>query len=199
MRLLALFILVAAPLAHADEGMWLFNDFPAASVKQAYGFAPDAAWLKKVRTGSLKLASGCSASFVSAEGLVMTNHHCIRSCLEDLSTPQRDLLTVPFHAKTRAQEERCPKVEANQLIEITDVTARILEATKSSNGPEYQKALKAEQAKVEQECSKGDVKKRCDLVTLFNGAMFHLYTYRRFQDVRMVFAPEFAMAAFGGD
>ncbi len=192
-------VLLCATVANADEGMWLFTDFPAASVKQAYGFAPDAAWLQRVRLGSLRLANGCSASFVSADGLVMTNHHCIRGCLDDLSTPQRDLLTVPFFAKTRELEERCPKVEANQLVEITDVTARVLEATKGATGPEYQKALKAEQAKVEQECAKGDAKMRCDLVTLFNGATFHLYTYRRFQDVRMVFAPEFAMAAFGGD
>ena len=199
MRSTVLAAVLVASSAVADEGMWLFNDFPAATMKQAHGFAPDEAWLKRVRLGSLRLANGCSASFVSAEGLVMTNHHCIRSCLEDLSTPQRDLLTVPFHAKAREQEERCPKVEANQLIEITDVTSRVLEATKGVTGPEYQKALKGEQAKVEQECAKGDVKLRCDLVTLFNGATFHLYTYRRFQDVRMVFAPEFSMAAFGGD
>ncbi len=192
-----LFLLAAA--AHAEEGMWLYTDFPAADVKKAHGFAPDAKWLERVRLGSLRLANGCSASFVSPDGLVMTNHHCIRSCLEDLSTPQRDLLTVPFHAKTKEAEERCPKVEANQLVEITDFTARMLEATKGLEGAEYQKALKGEQAKVEQDCSKGDAKKRCDLVTLFNGAVFHLYTYRRFQDVRMVFAPEFSMAAFGGD
>src|SRR5688500_16706212 len=99
MRSLALCVLLCAAAARADEGMWLFNDFPAASVKQAYGFAPDAAWLQRVRLGSLRLANGCSASFVSADGLVMTNHHCIRSCLEDLSTAQRDLLTVPFLAK----------------------------------------------------------------------------------------------------
>ncbi|MBS1154020.1 MAG: hypothetical protein H6Q89_5718, partial [Myxococcaceae bacterium] len=96
MRSLALAGLLAAAAAQADEGMWLFNDFPAASVKQAYGFSPDPAWLQRVRLGSLRLANGCSASFVSADGLVMTNHHCIRSCLEDLSTPERDLLTVPF-------------------------------------------------------------------------------------------------------
>jgi len=199
MRSFCLAILFSSAAAQADEGMWLYNDFPAAAVKQAYGFAPDAAWLQRVRLGSLRLANGCSASFVSADGLVMTNHHCIRSCLEDLSTPQRDLLTIPFLAKTREQEERCPKIEANQLTDITDVTARVLAATKDLAGADYQKALKAEQAKVEQECAKGDTKLRCDLVTLFNGAAFHLYTYRRFQDVRMVFAPEFSMAAFGGD
>ncbi len=195
-----LVLLLALPaLAHADEGMWLFNDFPAADVKKAYGFAPDAKWLDKVRLGSLRLANGCSASFVSKDGLVLTNHHCVRACLEDLSTPQRDLLSTPFVAKTREQEERCAAFELNQLVAITDVTARVLAAVKGQEGAEFQKRLKAESAVIEQECSAGDAKKRCDVVTLFNGARFHLYQYRRFQDVRVVFAPEFSMAAFGGD
>jgi len=195
-----LVLLLALPaLAHADEGMWLFNDFPAADVKKAYGFAPDAKWLDKVRLGALRLANGCSASFVSKEGLVLTNHHCVRACLEDLSTPQRDLLSTPFVAKTRDQEERCAAFELNQLVAITDVSARVLAAVKDQEGAEYQKRLKAENARIEQECAGNDTKKRCDVVSLFNGARFHLYQYRRFQDVRMVFAPEFSMAAFGGD
>src|SRR5689334_20681769 len=126
-----LLLLLALPaLAHADEGMWLYNDFPAAQVKKAYGFAPDAKWLEKARLGSLRLANGCSASFVSKDGLVLTNHHCIRHCLEDLSTPQRDLLSIPFVAKTREQEERCAAVEANQLVAISDVSDRVLAAVK---------------------------------------------------------------------
>src|SRR6185436_21130083 len=113
MRLLVLALLVSSVTVSADEGMWLYDDFPAAAVKKQYGFAPDAKWLDKVRLGSLRLANGCSASFVSKDGLVLTNHHCIRSCLEDLSTPERDLLSTPFVAKTREAEERCPKIEAN--------------------------------------------------------------------------------------
>ncbi len=199
MRLLTLSALLVASVASADEGMWLFNDFPTAQAKQSVGVAPDAAWLDRVRLGSLRLANGCSASLVSADGLVMTNHHCIRGCLEDLSTPERDLLSTPFIAKDRAAEERCQKTEANQLVRITDVTERVLEATQGSSGADYQKKLKAEQARLESGCAQGDATKRCDVVTLFHGAKFHLYEYRRYQDVRLVFAPEFSMAAFGGD
>lgn len=190
---------VGAAPAFADEGMWLFNAFPTDAVKKSHGVTLDQKWLDRVRLGAVRLANGCSASLVSAQGLILTNHHCIRSCLEDLSTPQRDLLTQPFVATTRAQEERCPGVEGNQLVRITDVTAGMLAATAGTTGAEYTQKVRAEQSRVEGACSGGDVKKRCDLVTLFNGAAFHLYEYRRFQDLRVVFAPEFDMAAFGGD
>jgi Peptidase S46 len=195
--LLAVFLLTI-PFAYADEGMWLFNAFPTEKVK-ALGTQVDDAWLSKARLGSLRLAGGCSASFVSSDGLVMTNHHCIRSCLEDLSTPSRNLLATPFVAKTKEAEEQCVKTEANQLTDIVDVTARVLASTKTLEGAEYQKQLKATVSAIENECAQGDAKKRCDVVTLFNGAQFHLYVYRRFQDLRLVFAPEFRMAAFGGD
>lgn len=193
------FCLLAAANAHADEGMWLFNDFPTATVKKALGSAPDDKWLEKVRLGSVRLAGGCSASFVSSTGLVMTNHHCVRGCLEDLSSPERDLLDKGFFAATAAAEEKCPKVEANQLVAMTDVTAQVLAATQGAEGADYKAKLKVISAKLESECAKGDDKTRCDVVTLFNGAKFHLYQYRRFQDVRMVFAPESDAAAFGGD
>jgi hypothetical protein len=192
-------VLLASSIASADEGMWLFTDFPSDAVKKAYGFGPDAKWLDRVRLGSLRLAGGCSASFVSSDGLVLTNHHCARQCLEDLSSKDRDLLAQGFYAKTKETEERCPKIEANQLIAITDVSQRVLDATRGSNGADYQAKLKAVTATLESECAQGDAKKRCDLVTLFNGARFHLYAYRRFQDVRLAFAPEFSSAAFGGD
>jgi hypothetical protein len=198
MRTALLFFMLVSSLAAADEGMWLYNDFPAEKVK-ALGATVDEKWLQKARLGSLRLAGGCSASFVSPEGLVMTNHHCIRSCLEDLSSSSRNLLAMPFVAAKRENEERCPKIEANQLIDIVNVTDKVMSATKGLSGAEYQKQLKAEQAKIQNECAQGDAKKRCDIVTLFNGAQFHLYVYRRFQDVRMVFAPEFQQAAFGGD
>lgn len=192
-------LLLSSASAVADEGMWLFNDFPTALAKERVGVALDQAWLDRVRLGSLRLANGCSASLVSADGLVMTNHHCVRGCLEDLSTKERDLLSAPFIAKDRTAEERCLKTEANQLVKITDVTESVQSATKGSSGAEYQKRLKAEQARLESACAQGDATKRCDVVTLFHGAKFHLYEYRRYQDVRLVFAPEFSMAAFGGD
>jgi hypothetical protein len=196
-RLLALGFLLALPAA-AEEGMWTYDAFPSAAVKAAYGFEPSKEWLDQVRLSSVRLAGGCSASFVSPEGLVMTNHHCIRSCVQDLSSPKRDYLATGFLAKELKDELRCPKVEANQLVEMTDVTARLQGVTKGLSGPGFNTALKAEMSRIESECATGP-QVRCDVVTLFNGGRYHLYKYRRFQDVRLVFAPEFSMAAFGGD
>ncbi len=194
---LCAFALGASP-AFAAEGMWLFNDFPAAQVRKELGTAPDAAWLDHVRLSSVRLAGGCSASFVSARGLVMTNHHCIRGCIEDLADAQHDLLAQGFYAQDERAERRCPKVEANQLLEMTDVTARVRTATAGKEGAAFHEALKAETLRIESECATSS-NLRCDLVTLFHGGRYELYRYRRFQDVRMVFAPEFPMAAFGGD
>ncbi len=196
-RLLALGLLVALPAA-AEEGMWTYDAFPTAAVKQTYGFEPTQEWLDQLRLSSVRLAGGCSASFVSPDGLVMTNHHCIRDCVEDLSSPKEDLLARGFLAREPKQERRCPKVEANQLEEMTDVTARLQGATQGLGGAAFNTALKAEMTRVENECATSK-QVRCDVVTLFNGGKYHLYKYRRFQDVRLVFAPEFSMAAFGGD
>ncbi|MBJ6761540.1 S46 family peptidase [Myxococcaceae bacterium JPH2] len=196
-RLLALGLLLSLP-ASAEEGMWTYDAFPSEAVKKAYGFAPTQAWLDKVRLGSVRLAGGCSASFVSPDGLVMTNHHCARGCIEDLSSPKEDLLATGFYAKSPQEERRCPKIEANQLVEMTDVTAKMNAATKGLSGAAFNTALKKEMSTVEAACAtSADV--RCDVVTLFNGGKYQLYKYRRFQDVRLVFAPEFSMAAFGGD
>lgn len=198
MRTLIALVAACSSVALGEEGMWLFNDFPSAQVKKDVGVTVDQAWLDRVRLGSLRLANGCSASLVSADGLVMTNHHCIRACLEDLSS-SRDLLAAGYVAAERSSELRCPKFEGNQLVKLTDVTALVREATRGASGPGFQKKLKAETSRLESECSGGDATKRCDVVTLFHGAQFHLYEYRRFQDLRLVFAPEFQMAAFGGD
>jgi hypothetical protein len=192
-------VLACVPPALAEEGMWLFTDFPAEQVHKAHGFRPDKAWLDRVRLGSVRLAGGCSASFVSPRGLVMTNHHCIRSCIEDLSTPKQDLLERGFLARADKDERRCPKVEANQLQEVTDVTDQVRKATAGAQGPAFAQALKAEQTRIESACAAKDPKIRCDVVTLFHGGRYHLYRYRRFQDVRLAWAPEFPMAAFGGD
>jgi peptidase S46-like protein len=196
-RLLALGLLFALPAA-AEEGMWTYDAFPRAAVKAAHGFEPSQEWLDSLRLSSVRLAGGCSASFVSPDGLVMTNHHCIRSCVQDLSSPQRDYLATGFHAKELKDELRCPKVEANQLQAMTDVTARLQAATKGLSGAAFNTALKAEMSTIESECATGP-EVRCDVVTLFNGGKYQLYRYRRFQDVRLAFAPEFSMAAFGGD
>jgi hypothetical protein len=195
----AVMLVLLPPPARADEGMWTFNDFPAAKVQQAYGFAPDQKWLDHVRLSSIRLARGCSASLVSKNGLVMTNHHCAHSCIEQLSTPQRDYVATGFTAKEEKDEVKCPDMEANQLIGISDVTQRVKDAIAGKDGKEFSDALKAVEADIAKECSGGDAKLRCDVVDLYHGGIYNLYKYRRYQDLRLVFAPEFAIAFFGGD
>jgi len=197
LRSLLLLLLLGAAPALADEGMWLPNDFPSARVQAAYGFAPSQQWLDRVRLGAVKLSNGCSASFVSTAGLVMTNHHCARECVQDLSTPRADHLEKGFFAAAPKDERRCPNIEADQLVSITDVTDRIHAATAGKDGEAFATALRQESARIEGACTTGS-EVRCDVVNLFHGGKYHLYTYRRFQDVRLVFAPEFPMAAFGG-
>jgi hypothetical protein len=197
--LIAVLTGAAVAAARADEGMWTFNDFPYDRVEQAYGFRPDQAWLDHLRLSSLRLAGGCSASFVSPQGLVQTNHHCVSACIEQLSSAAADYIAAGFYAKDAANEIKCPNVEANQLVSITDVTTRITRATAGKTGEALAEAKKAESAAIEKECSANDVTVRCDVVELYRGGVFNLYKYRRYQDVRLVFAPEKAIAFFGGD
>ena len=197
-RLVCLVFLAAA--ARADEGMWTFDNFPAKKVAKEYKFTPDAAWLEEARLSSLRLAGGCSGSFVSASGLVMTNHHCAHSCIEQLSTKDKDFVAEGFYAPRAEDEVKCPEIELNQLVQITDVTAQVQGATKGVKpGREFDEKRKAARAGIEKECAAGDEKLRCDVVELYHGGQYSLYKYKRFQDVRLVFAPEFAIAFFGGD
>ena len=200
MKRIAIMIALVAggALSHADEGMWTYNHFPSDQVKQKYGFSPDAKWLEHAQLSSARISQGCSASFVSANGLVMTNHHCARSCIQQLSTPKNDMVAQGFYAKNLPDEVKCPEMEINQLVEITDVTARINKATAGLSGKPYNDAQKAESSRIEKECASSDGV-RCDVVTLYHGGAYNLYKYRRYQDVRLVFAPEEAIAFFGGD
>jgi hypothetical protein len=198
--LIAALAFASAPRpAGADEGMWTFNDFPADRVEKAYGFRPDQAWLDHVRASSLRLARGCSASFVSPNGLVQTNHHCAQGCIEQLSSSTEDLVAAGFYAKRIEDERKCPNVEVNQLSAITDVTSRVKAAVAGKDGPALADAKKAIQAVIARECSGGNADIRCDVVELYHGGIYNLYRYRRYQDVRLVFAPEMAIAFFGGD
>jgi hypothetical protein len=197
-RLLALLVVCAPLVAVADEGMWTYDNFPSDAVAKKYGFKPTPAWLDRARLSSARLAGGCSASFVSADGLVMTNHHCAHECIEQLSTAQKDFVKEGFYAKTLADEVKCPEIEVNQLLGITDVTARVAKATGGSEGAKFSAAFQAEKAAIEHECQT-DPALRCEVVELYHGGVYSLYRYRRFQDVRLVFAPEFEIAFFGGD
>jgi hypothetical protein len=196
---LPLVLILAAAPARADEGMWTTNAFPADAVAKAYGFRPDQAWLDHVRLSSLRLARGCSASFVSAHGLVQTNHHCASACIEQLSTAGKDLIAAGFYARDAADEIKCPDVEANQLIAITDVTERVATAIAGKDGAAFAAAMKATRASIAKECAGNDAAVRCDVVDLYHGGLYQLYKYRRYQDVRLVFAPEKSIAFFGGD
>ena len=185
--------------AHAEEGMWTFDHFPTQAVKKTYDFAADQAWLDHARLSSVRLAGGCSASFVSAHGLVQTNHHCAHSCIEQLSTAQKDFIASGYLAAKPEDEIKCPEIEVNQLVGISDVTARITAATQGKADAAFAQALKAEKAAIAKECSGDDANLRCDVVELYQGGVYDLYKYRRYQDVRLVFAPEMDIAFFGGD
>ena len=193
-----LFSLFVVPPAHAEEGMWTFNNFPSKKVQAKYGFAPSQAWLTHVRDASLRIAQGCSASFISPGGLVMTNHHCVVECEEQLSTAQENIVETGFSAQTAAEERKCPAFELDQLTEISDVTTQVKAALAGKTGDASNKALRAEEAQLQQSCG-NDPSIRCDVVDLYHGGVYNLYHYKRYTDVRLVFAPEFAVAQFGGD
>jgi hypothetical protein len=194
--LLACLVFVQA--APAEEGMWTFDNFPAKTVGAKYGFTPSQAWLDHVRLSSLRIAGGCSASFISPQGLVMTNHHCVVECVEQLSTAKQDYSENGYSAKTPADEIKCPDFELDQLVEIRDVTRDVQGALAGKTGDAANKALNAKRAELEQSCG-SDAGVRCDVVSLYHGGVYDLYRYKRYNDVRLVFAPEFSVAQFGGD
>jgi hypothetical protein len=184
----------------AAEGMWTLDNLPLAAMKARYGFSPDAAWVDRVMRSSARLAGGCSASFVSPQGLVMTNHHCAIGCVQQLSSPQQDRVAEGFLARERSQELRCPEAEINRLEAIVDVTAPMKAATAGKSGTAFQAAQDAESARLTKDCRGPDAETvRCDLVTLYHGGQYQLYRYHRYSDVRLVWAPEEPIAAFGGD
>ena len=190
----------AVPMAaHADEGMWTFDGFPAAKMKADYGWAPDQAWLDKVRASAVRLTGGCSASFVSDTGLILTNHHCVASCLYDNSTGQNDLLANGYIAAALRDEKKCPGQQAEVVTKITDVTGDVKAAIGSLTGEALTKARDARIAEIEKAGCTDTDKFRCQVVTLFGGGQYKLYTYRKYSDVRLVWAPEDRAATFGGD
>lgn len=195
----ALALLAAVPVLRADEGMWLFNAPPLEALKKNHGFEPSPAWLEKLQKASVRFNSGGSGSFVSAEGLVITNHHVGADDLQKLGDAQNNLLRDGFLAKTRAEEKRCLDLELNVLLEIEDVTARVNAAVKPGQNAEGALAARrAVIADLEKE-SKDRTGLRSDVVTLFQGGLYHLYRFKRYDDVRLVFAPEQQVAFFGGD
>ncbi len=186
--------------AFADEGMWTFDNFPSKAVKAKYGVDIDQAWLDNVRGASVRLSTGCSASAVTKDGLVLTNHHCVRGCAQNLSSAKVDYVKEGFQTASREDEKLCPGMQAEILTTISDVTARVSGAASGKTGQDFVKARDAEIAAVEKEgCAGREKDYRCQVTTLYQGGQYKLYTYRKYSDVRLVFAPEQVMAFFGGD
>jgi hypothetical protein len=183
----------------ADEGMWLFNSSPLKQLKEKYRFEPTQQWLEHLQKASVRFNSGGSGSFVSANGLVITNHHVGADTLQKISDAQHNYLRDGFYARKQTDEIKSADLELNVLVSIEDVTARVNSAVNSGMSPDA--AASARQnviAQIEKE-SKDKTGLRSDVVTLYQGNAYHLYRYKRYDDVRLVFAPEQQIAFYGGD
>ena len=185
---------------HGDEGMWLYTNPPKAYLKKAHGFEPTDKWLDHLRLSSVRFNSGGSGSFVSADGLVMTNHHVGADDLQKLSDEKNDYLKNGFFAKTLADEKPCKGLELNILLKIEDVTEKVQGAVKEGMTPgEASDARRKAVGELEKAIADEKNNIRADVVTLYAGGAYHLYTYKKHTDIRLVFAPEQQIAFYGGD
>jgi hypothetical protein len=190
---------VCSTIASADEGMWLYNEAPKDKIRAKYAFDVTQQWLDHVRLSSVRFNNGGSGSFVSPDGLTFTNHHVGAGCVQQLSTEGHDYIKTGFYAKTQAEEAKCPNLELNQLVGIEDVTEKINAGMKPEmSTAEIGAAQRAAMSQVEKDCSTS-TGLRCDVVTFYSGQVYNLYKYKKYTDVRLVFAPEFDIAFFGGD
>jgi hypothetical protein len=188
-----------AAAAIADEGMWLFSAPPLKQLKAKYNFEPSPQWLEHLQKASVRFSSGGSGSFVSASGLVITNHHVGADTLQKISTQEHNYLHDGFYARTQAEEIKSPDLELNVLFSTQDVTERVNSAVKPGMTPDRASAARGSAiAQIENE-SKKKTGLRSDVITLYQGGAYHLYCYKRYDDIRLVFAPEQQMAFFGGD
>ncbi len=183
----------------ADEGMWLFNALPTTKLKEKYAFEPTEAWTQHLMLSSVRFNSGGSASFISSNGLVLTNHHVASDTLYKLSTPEQNINSDGYYAKSTTDELKAPDLELNQLVSIEDVTDQVNAAVKSDmDASTAAKSRRAAMSRIEQQ-SKAQTGLRSDVITLYGGGRYHLYRYKQYTDVRLVWAPEAATAFFGGD
>jgi hypothetical protein len=181
----------------ADEGMWPFHGFPFDKANAALNTNLDQKWLDKVRAATIRL-SNCTASFVSKDGLILTNHHCVEACLAELSSKEKSYVEDGFLARTRAEEKKCQTQVADVLTGMEDITAKVAQAVAGKDDKAANEARKAELTQLESDCEKAE-KLKCQSVNLYQGGQYWLYKYKRYTDLRIVFAPEAGIAAFGGD
>ena len=192
--LAAAFVFMSAP-ASGEEGIWTFDNIPTARMQRDLGWAPDQAWLDRVMAGTARIP-GCSATNVSGQGLVLTNHHCVMSCVTALASARANYVENGFMAARREDEQRCPGMYVQVLVSISDVTARIETATSGVAAEGFARARDNEMVRIQRECESG---LHCEVVTLYQGGRYAVYRYKRYDDVRLAFAPEHSVAAFGGD
>ena len=203
-RFILAFLLVGLSVGvAADQGMWTFDSFPRAEVAKKYGVQVTDPWLQHLQRSVVRLETGCTGSFVSPEGLVLTNHHCVASCLSDNSTAQRDLMAGGFIAPAASDEIRCQGAQASVLMSSEDVTAQVTKAIAALSPDAVagarNKILTTLESQCEDAAKKSGAPLACEAVTLYQGGQYWLYKYKRYEDVRLAFAPEQAIAAFGGD
>lgn len=198
LRSVTILLLAMFTLSLADEGMWTFDNPPRKQLKEKYGFDVTDQWLEHVRLASVRFNDGGSGSFVSPNGLVMTNHHVGSGQLQKMSTPETDYLKTGFVAKTYADEVKCVDLELNVLMEMENITDKVMEAAKGKTGQEAVVARRTLTAQLTKE-SEAKTGLRCDIVSLYNGAEYWMYRYKKFTDIRLVMAPEKQIAFFGGD
>jgi hypothetical protein len=186
-------------LLTADEGMWLFDHFPKDQIHKAYDFTVSDDFLRHLERASVRFNNGGSGSIVSPHGLLLTNHHVGEDCIQKLSAAEHDYMAKGFSAAAEAEEKTCPDLEVDALLRTSDVTAQVSEGIRDdTDAAEANRMRKASVARIEKACStsRGN---RCDVVRLYSGGEYSLYEYKKYTDVRLVFAPEFAIAQFGGD
>ncbi len=192
-------VITAGTLANADEGMWLYNDMPYKLLKERYGFEPTKAWLEHIQKSSVRFNNGGSGSFISKDGLIISNHHVGADALQKFSDAKHNYLRDGFYASSRNEEKRCLDLELNVLMSIEDVTGRVNAAVKPDMNPaEAFAARRAVMAEIEKD-SLEKTGLRSDVITLYQGGQYQLYRYKKYTDVRLVFAPEQQTAFFGGD
>jgi hypothetical protein len=197
--ILAVWALLGISTSLADEGMWTFDNPPLKQLKERYGFEPTREWLDHLRLSSARFNDGGSGSFVSPRGLVLTNHHVALGQLQKVSSPAKDYVKDGFYARSEAEELKCPDLEVNVLVAMEDVTPRVRSALKPGMTDEAAlKARKAEMARIEKE-SLDKTGLRSDVISLYQGSEYWLYQYKKYTDMRLVFAPEQQIAFFGGD
>ncbi|HET6628568.1 MAG TPA: S46 family peptidase [Woeseiaceae bacterium] len=193
-------ILAFPSAALPDEGMWTIDNFPADAVAEKYDVEITDEWLHAAQLSTTRLENGCTGSFASPNGLILTNNHCTWGCIRNLSSDQRNLSNEGFYARSAEEELRCPGQQVSVLVAFDEVTDEVAEATAELPAAEANEARKAALTRLESACEEASGGERhCEAVTLYDGGQYFIYEYKRYNDVRLVFAPELAIAAFGGD